>query len=143
MARIVRWDPFGELRHMMTNLPAEFDYDEGFGLNMAIDVSDNENEVVIEADLPGIRPEEVDITVTADQVTIKAERQEEEEEKNKNYLRRERRYGHTSRTIALPTPVVGEQAEATFEDGKLTLTLPKVEEVRPKQVKVTPRKKSS
>ncbi len=143
MARIVRWDPFGELRQMMVNLPTEFDYDEGFGLNMAIDVSDNEDQVVIEADLPGIRPEEVDITVTADQVTIKAERQEEEEETKKNYLRRERRYGHTSRTIALPTPVIGEQAEATFEDGKLTLTLPKVEEVRPKQVKVTPKKKPS
>jgi HSP20 family protein len=141
MARIVRWDPFNELRQMMVNWPTEYEFEDGFGMNMAVDVSENDDNVVIEADLPGIKPEEVDITVTADQVTIKAERQEQEEEKGKNYLRRERRFGQTSRTIALPTPVVGEQADATFEDGKLTLTLPKVEEVRPKQVKITPKKR--
>jgi len=112
------------------------DMDDDYALPLAIDVSEDADNVYIVADLPGFNPDDVDITVTADQVTIKAEQQEETKEEGKNYLRRERRYGQLSRTIALPTPVVSEDAEADFDNGKLTLMLPKVEEVRPKQVKI-------
>lgn len=143
MSRIIRWDPFRELRHMMTMVPADWEWDGELSLGLAVDVSEDQDNVYIEADLPGFDPDDVDITVTADQVTIKAERRGEitEEDKTKNYLRRERHYGQVSRTIALPCQVIGENSEASFEDGKLTLTLPKVEEVRPKQIKVTAKKK--
>lgn len=135
MSRIIRWDPFHELRQVMNTWPA-MDMDDDYALPLAIDVSEDADNVYIVADLPGFNPDDVDITVTADQVTIKAEQQEETKEEGKNYLRRERRYGQLSRTIALPTPVVSEDAEADFDNGKLTLMLPKVEEVRPKQVKI-------
>ena len=142
MAHIVRCDPFRELRQMM-NTPFDVDWEDDFGMNLAVDVSQDENNVYVEADLPGIDPEQVDITVTADQVTIEAERKEiiEEKDDSRSYLRRERRFGKVARTLALPYEVVGEDASADFEDGKLTLTLPKVEEIRPKQVKVTAKKK--
>ncbi len=117
------------------------DMDDDFGSALAVDVSQDDTNVYIEADLPGYSPDDVDITVTADQVTIKAEKREETEEKTKEYIRRERRSGYTARTVALPAPVVSENAAADFEDGKLTLTLPKVEEVRPKQIKVKAKKK--
>ena len=136
MSRIVRWDPFREIRSMMNTWPTTWDLEEDFSMGLAVDMSEDDNNVYIEADLPGFNSDDVDITVTADQVTIKAERTEEQKEETKTYLRKERRWGHVSRTIALPTPVINEGAEAEFADGTLKLTLPKVEEVRPKQIQV-------
>lgn len=147
MSHIVRWDPFREIRQMMGTglIPTDWDMDEEYSFGLAVDVSEDDDNVYIEADLPGFDPDNTDITVTADQATIKAERKEEvtEEDKKKNYLRRERRYGQVARTVALPCEVIGEDASAEFSDGKLTLTLPKAEEIRPKQVKVTAKKKDA
>jgi len=92
--------------------------------------------VVVKASLPGIKPEEVDITISGDTLTIKGEHKEEQKVKQEDYLRKERYYGAFSRSLILPVQVKSDKAEAVFENGILTLTLPKAEEVKPKQIKV-------
>jgi len=94
------------------------------------------NDVVVKASLPGFKPEEVDISITGDTLTIKGAHNEEQEVKEENYFYKERNYGTFSRSILIPVPVKSDKAEAVFEDGVLTLTLPKIEEVKPKQIKV-------
>jgi len=145
MADIVRWEPLAgltSLRQAMNRLfedafvrPSRL-WPELVGEEPALDVYQTDKNVVVKASLPGIKPEEVDISVTGDVLTIKGEHKEEEEEKKADYFRRERRYGAFHRSMALPVSVKAEKAEATFENGVLTITLPKTEEVKPKQIKV-------
>jgi len=104
---------------------------------MPLDVYQTPNELVIKATVPGVKPEEVDITITGDTLTIGAEVKEEKIEKAE-YLYRERRFGSATRTITLPKALKGDQAHASFENGVLTLTIPKAEEAKPRQIKVKP-----
>jgi len=105
-------------------------------LGFALDVYENDDAVVVKGALPGVRPEEVDISVTGDVLTIKGETKSEEESKDGSYHRRELRYGAFARSVALPTLVDYDKAEATFENGILTVSLPKAEEVKPKSIKI-------
>ena len=102
----------------------------------ALDIYQTDNDVVVKAALPGVKPEEVDITITGDTLTVKGEYQEEKEVKEENYFHRERRHGSFNRSLLIPVQVKAEGAEAVFESGVLTLTLPKADEVKPKQIKV-------
>lgn len=146
---LVRWDPFRDvmsLRQAMDRLfedsvvrPARLWPETGRG-DFLLDMYQTENDVVIKASLPGVKPEEVDISVTDDVVTISGEHKEEEEVKEKDYLRKEQRYGAFSRYVPVPVSVKSDKAEAEFEDGILTLTLPKAEEVKPRQMKVKAKK---
>ena len=101
-----------------------------------IDMYQTKDEVVVKAALPGVKPEEVDITITGDILTIKGEHKEEQETKEEDYLYREQRYGSFRRSVAIPVQVKHDKAKATFEDGVLTLTIPKAKAVKPKQLKV-------
>jgi HSP20 family protein len=103
---------------------------------LPMDLYQTADKVVLKATIPGFKPEEVDISITDDTLTIKGEHKEEKEVKEENYLYRERRDGTFSRSILIPVKVKSDKAEAVFEDGVLTLTLPKAEEVKPKQIKV-------
>jgi len=146
MTNVVRWDPFSDLRTTMDRL-----FDEGFsrpwrllpnepsaeGGGFAVEVSETEGEVDVKAALPGIKPEEVDITVNKNVLTIKAEHKYETEDKKRDYYRREIRYGAFQRSLGLPVEVDADKAQATFENGMLHLRLPKVESLRPKQIKVS------
>src|SRR5262249_31476752 len=91
---------------------------------------------VVKASLPGIKPEDIDVQVHGDVLTIKGETKSEKEEKAQNWYRRERRYGSTMRQITLPTEGAADKAQATFEDGVLRLTLPKSETAKPRSIKV-------
>jgi len=145
MADLIRWDPFREmtsLRDAMDRLfeesfvrPSRFFADGGRG-QLPIDMYQTANEVVVKATLPGFKPDEVDISVTGDTLNIKAEHKEEQEIKDEDYFYRERRYGSFMRSVPIPVQVKSDKAEAVFENGVLTLTLPKAEEVKPKQIKV-------
>jgi HSP20 family protein len=86
--------------------------------------------------VPGVRPEDIEVTVTGDLLTIKGEFKSEEKTEKRNFIRQERRYGSFCRQLGLPTSVDSGKAEASFENGILTLTLPKVEAVKPKTVRV-------
>jgi HSP20 family protein len=92
--------------------------------------------VVINAAIPGIKPEDIDIAITGDTVTIKGELKQETKVEKANYYRQERRYGAFSRSVSVPVPINADKAEATFKDGVLTLTIPKAEEAKPKTIKV-------
>lgn len=102
----------------------------------SIDVAETDNEVVVTAELPGVEQDNVDITITDDVLTLKGEKKEEKEVKEKNYHRIERSYGSFQRSISLPAGVQADKAKATYKDGVLHITVPKVEEAKPKQIKI-------
>lgn len=148
---VVRWEPFNEmvsLRDAVNRLfedsfirptawPLPF---EGATWSMPVDVIETKDNVVVKAAVPGVKPDEIDVSVTGDALTIKGETKAEEKIEEGSYLRKERRFGAFQRTITLPVNVVADKAKAEFENGVLTLTLPKTEEVKPKSIKVTPKK---
>jgi HSP20 family protein len=101
-----------------------------------VDVVDRDTEVVVRAELPGVVKDDLDVTVTDDSVTLKAHTSHEEKEEKGEYYRREISYGEYQRTVSLPHAVNGENAKATFNDGVLELTLPKVEKTSRRKVKV-------
>ena len=146
MANLVRWEPFRDLislREAMDRL-----FEESFvrpragwlaplgAESLALDVYETDQDVVVKSSVPGVKPEDIDITITGDTLTIKGETKAEEKVEKANYIRQERRYGAFSRSVTLPTSIVAEQSKAEFEHGVLTLTLPKAEEVKPKSIKV-------
>jgi HSP20 family protein len=105
-------------------------------LAFPVDISDNDASVTVKAVLPGIKAEDVEITVSEGVLTIRGESREEKKDEGENYYRREIRYGSFSRSVPLPTRVDQEKAEASFTDGILSVTLPKSEDVRPKTIPV-------
>jgi HSP20 family protein len=111
---------------------------DGEMLNPAIDVHQTGDEIIVSASLPGLKAEDVDITITGQTLAIRGEFKADESISRDQYLYRERRYGTFHRQLQLPVRVQGDAATATFEDGVLTLTIPKAEEVKPRQVKVRP-----
>jgi HSP20 family protein len=149
MANLVRWDPVRDmmsLREAMDRLFEEsFVHPRGMlapvegAATLALDVFESDDDVTVRASIPGINPDDIDISVTGDVLTIKGETSEEREEKQGNYHLRERRYGAFQRSVNLPAPVNTDKAEAEFKNGVLTLTLPKVEEVKPRSIKIKAR----
>ncbi|MDY6966497.1 MAG: Hsp20/alpha crystallin family protein [Halobacteriota archaeon] len=92
-----------------------------------IDVKDEDGKLMVKADIPGVKKEDIDLTVKGDMLEITAERKDEKEEKEEDYIRKERRYSKYFRTIRLPTEIDLEKTEAKFKDGVLELTMPKTE----------------
>src|SRR5271165_4498603 len=103
----------------------------------AVDIYETEQELVVKADIPDIKPEELDIRVENNLLTIRGERKFEKKVNEDNYLRVERAYGSFSRSFSLANTVKTEAIKADYKNGVLTLTIPKREEAKPKQIKVT------
>jgi HSP20 family protein len=146
MSSLIRWEPlrdFVSLRDAMDRL-----FEESFiapprgwlaplgAAELALDLYETAEDVTVKAALPGIKPADVEITITGNTLHLRGESNEENEIKEKNYLRRERRFGSFERTIALPGGLKADQAEATFENGVLTLRVPKSEQSKTKTIKV-------
>jgi len=146
MANITRFDPFGEmvtLRQAMDRLfedsfvsPLTLRTFEGEANAPALDVHQTADEIVVTAALPGLKAEDVDITITGQTLSIRGEFKAHEEVTRDQYLYRERRFGTFHRQLQLPVRVQGDAATATFEDGVLRLSIPKAEEVKPRQIQV-------
>jgi HSP20 family protein len=102
----------------------------------AVDIYEGENELVVKADLPDVKPEDLDIRVENNILTIRGERKFEKKADDKNYLRVERAYGSFARSFSLASTVSTEAIKADYKDGVLTLSIPKREEAKPKQIKV-------
>ncbi len=145
MTNLTRWEPFGDLRTSMDRF-----FDAGFSRRwrvvarsnayegiFPIEVSETDDAIEFTASLPGVRPEEVEITVSNDVLTVKAEHKQETEAKKRDFYRREIRYGSLYRSLSLPVSVDADKAEAVFDNGLLRLKLPKTESLRPKQIKVS------
>ncbi len=146
MANLTRFDPFGDmitLRQAMDRLfedsfvsPLTWRTLEGETVTPALDVHQNADEIVVTAALPGIKPDDVEITLTGQTLVIRGEFKADEKVNREQYLYRERRYGSFSRQLQLPVRVEGDKVDATFEHGILTLRIPKAEEVKPRQIQI-------
>jgi HSP20 family protein len=150
MTKIVRWNPMREA----VDLFNEFDrmmespmYRSRWGLPMrandvvgswslAIDVAEKGDLFTIKASLPGMSPEDLNVTLEDNVLTIQGELREDETIEEETYHIRERRYGSFSRSLRFPVPVNANSIEAAYENGVLTLTVPKAEEVKPKRIEI-------
>jgi|SRR5947209_3999518 len=141
-----RWDPFREmmtLRDAMDRLLQQGVMRPGQLLSsmrpdaIPLDVVERDDAFVVKAALPGVKPEDVEVVVQGERLTIRADCQGDEEQPGDNWLMREQRYGRCQRSVTLPSAVSSERAEAKVEHGVLTLRLPKVQEARPHRISVS------
>ena len=144
MATVTRWDPFQDvlsLREAMNQLVEESfvrpaTAQAGQNFVPALDLSETAEGYLVEAALPGVKPEDVEVTVENNVLTIKGETRKETDEKQRNFHRVERRFGSFQRTIGLPTTVKADQIQASLTNGVLRLEIPKAEEVKPRKISV-------
>jgi HSP20 family protein len=152
MSRIVRWDPFRDMVSMRNQMDRVMDEwlrasnnlesaENGNALRLALDVSENESDFIIKASVPGINPEDLDISFSDNMLTIKGEIHEEHTDENERFHLRERRVGQFMRTLSLPVAVNADNIDANYENGVLTLTLPKAEETKPRKISVRSQEK--
>ena len=141
MSNLTRWEPVGEMMTLREAMDRLFDdaFTRPLSLNgvsamPAIDMYQTDDEVVVKATLPGLKAEDVDITVTGETLTLRGEFKQENEQKETSYHIHEQRSGSFERSLLLPTDVKADKAKADFEDGILTITLPIAEEVKPKSI---------
>ncbi len=104
----------------------------------ALDVMERDDAIVIKAEAPGMKPEDINVSVHGNALTISGEKKEEHEDKREGYYHTERRYGTFRRTVTLPSEVDVDKIEAAHRDGVLTITLPKSEQAKPRQIEVKP-----
>jgi HSP20 family protein len=148
MANLTRWDPYNDMislrdamDQLLENALISFGRTTGgqrssMAFAFPVDITEQDDHYIVKASLPGIKPEDLDITVQDNLLTIQGEMQAEEEKKEERYHLRERRWGSFARSIALPTGVDANNVQAEYENGILTLTLPKSQEARPKHISV-------
>ena len=159
MNNITRWEPFREPQSIRSFIDRYFDEpffsapqlwgQQSEGYSLPLDVIEEDGQYIVKASIPGVNPEDVEITLSDNVLTIKGETKQENERNAANYHVRERRSGSFVRQIALPMNVNPDQVEATNENGVLTLHLPKSEAAKPKKIAVkttvesTPAQKSN
>jgi HSP20 family protein len=143
---IIRWDPFREMTGVQDQLDRLWrGVFEGRGQESwlpAVDVFDTMEAVVLRAELAGMSPDDIEIEVEDNVLTIKGERRFEEKVDEERYYRVERRFGSFQRSLALPQGVRSDDIAAAYEDGILTVTVPKVEQEKPKKIEVKAAKKT-
>ena len=138
---LIRFSPWNDLETLRNQMDQIFDEFTGIKPNTtnwqpAIELLDKDEALVLKASLPGLEAKDLDISVTREAVKLGGEHRYEKEEKDKGYYHSEFRYGKFERTIGLPVPVQNDKVEAEFKNGILVLTLPKVEEVINRVVKI-------
>jgi HSP20 family protein len=144
MNTLSRWDPLREmyaLQRMVNRMVDESFSGEQNQLNetgwhLPMDVLEKDEEFIVRASVPGLKPEDVDITFTNNTLTLQGETLSEEQVEEERYHLRERRYGKFYRSITFPTRVNGDAIDAHYENGELTLRLPKAEEVKPRRIAI-------
>jgi len=138
---LTRWEPFtelGELRNRLDRIFGEMAIGREAAWSPAVDVVRDDGNLVVRADVPGIKPEEVKIEVEDDILTVSGSHEETREEKDEQYLRRERRYGSFSRSMALPAGVEAKKIKAKTHDGVVEVTIPLPKEREQERVEIKP-----
>ena len=143
MSNLIRWEPAREMMTLREAMDRLFDDAFTRPLSLrdgwsapAIDMYQTDEEIIVKAALPGFKPDEVQINITGEVLTLKGEVKQQEEKKERAWHMREQRWGTFERSVVLPTDVVSDKAKAEFENGILTITLPKAEEVKPKVINI-------
>jgi HSP20 family protein len=152
---IQRWNPWGELAEMERRMDEAMRYpiimrrhpsfwwrvpsDEMAWLP-PLEMYEKGDKIVVRAEIPGMKEEEIDISVEDNILTVKGEREAESEVKDEDYYRCELSYGRFSRSVALPSKVQAEKVDASYDNGILEITLPKVPEAKPKKIAVKAKK---
>jgi HSP20 family protein len=144
---LVTYDPFRELRSLQNEVNRLFSssFDRSGDSDMmrgawspSVDIYENKDQIVLEAELPGMKPENVNISVENNVLTIHGERKFEKKDEQDNFHRVERSYGSFTRSFTLPPTVAADSADAVFENGVLRLTLAKREEAKPRRIEIKP-----
>jgi HSP20 family protein len=138
---LTRWEPFaelGELRSRFDRMFGDLTEAREHAWTPAIDVVRDNGNLVIRADVPGIKAEEVKIEVEDDILTVSGEHEERKEQKDKHFLRRERRFGSFSRSMVLPPGVEAKKIKAKTHNGVVEVTIPLPKEPKKETVKITP-----
>jgi HSP20 family protein len=154
MTTMMRWDPFQDLRSAqdeMTQMSPMLAHALGLHARQqgndramttawapALDISERKDAYLVAVEVPGVEPEDLDITMEDGLLTIKGERQFTSESSEQQFHRVERRYGAFRRSITLPAQVQADRIEATFDNGVLQIVVPKAEEAKPKRIQVRP-----
>lgn len=143
MSNLIRWEPMREMMTLREAMDRLFDDAftrpislSGGSAMPTIDMYQTGDEVVVKATLPGLKAEDVQITITGETLTLRGEYKQESEQKEATYHIREQRSGSFERSLLLPTDVKADKARADFEDGILTVSLPIAEEVKPKSITI-------
>jgi HSP20 family protein len=143
MSNLTRWEPVREMMTLREAMDRLFDDAYTHPLSMsgvsampAIDLYQTNDEVVVKAALPGLKADDVQISVTEDVLTLRGEFKQDNAQSESTYHIREKRIGSFERSIMLPTDVQTDKAKADFENGILTITLPKADEVKPKTITI-------
>jgi HSP20 family protein len=124
------FDPYALRRPFMS------DFDEKFDLLPKVDIVDKDDALIVRAEVPGVKKDDLEITIAGDRLVFEAKREFEEEEKKEDFVRHEMAYGRLYRAVMLPAEVEGDKAKAELKDGVLEIALPKVEATTPFKVKV-------
>lgn len=141
---LARWEPFTELRRMREDMdrlfgslmPSSALVEMPASMMPAVDVYEKDNNIIVKANLPGLKKEDLNVTATEDSITLSGEFKQEEEVKEEGVYRRERRMGKFYRTLPMPTAIKPDEVKANFKDGVLEITAPKAEEAIAKERKV-------
>ncbi|MFW5748630.1 MAG: Hsp20/alpha crystallin family protein [Chloroflexota bacterium] len=142
MSTIIRWNPVREMAAMQSAMDRLFDETwrsartGNGGSALAVDVHETDSTYTVVANLPGVNPDAISVSLHDGVLTIAAEIARAERDENARVLVQERSYGKFSRSLNLPQPVDSDKVEASYDDGVLTLALPKVPEVQPRQIPV-------
>ena len=145
MSTMIRWNPFGEMARMRSEIDRLFEdafsapvgkWDKNSVWGFPLDVTEADESFTVKAAVPGMDPNELDIAITDNVLTIKGETQAEETREDEKVHLRERRYGSFMRSISLPVPVEADNVSANYENGVLSLHIPKAEAVKPKRITV-------
>jgi len=138
---IARWGPFRDVERFTEDMdywvPARR-FRKMMPWSPDMDIKETDSEIMMKADLPGMKMEDIDVSVEDGRLVICGERKMEKEEKGKDYVRTERSYGSFSRSFNLGVPVKEDKIRASYKDGVLEVTIPKVEPKKPKKIKVEP-----
>lgn len=132
----VTWPTFGRLTDLQNELDRLFGSSEQ-GWAPALDVHEDKEGYTIRVELPGMKREEIEVSIQDDALVISGERKAEEVKEGTDVHRQERYYGKFSRALTFPAAVAGDKVKASYKDGVLTVTLPKVEESKPRQITVS------
>jgi len=143
---LVRWNPYHEMMTLRqavdqfvdTSMTPLDSTTRPLAWGMPLDVVENEDAYLVKANIPGIDPKDIEITFTDNVLTIKGELKSEDEVNEPRYHMRERRYGAFSRSISVGDRINGDKITASYENGVLTLSLPKAEEAKPKRIEIKP-----